>query len=185
MENTIEKHINTNDIDIDNLTLDDEWIKKFYEQEKDYTYFYKEPIECVKVLSIFINNENDIIRVSKNQILLDNSNLNKDLLMSFIEKKRNCNGKKYKLYSILKYNIDIDPKELLNNDYNNSQYLTEQKYITDIEFKDTINFFNDLNTLFLFFKERNNKNIKHKKTRSKKHFLNIIKLNKKTRSKKC
>ena len=86
--------------------LDDTWIKEIEEEEKEYNSFYKEQNETIKVFYTYINCENKIYHIKKDNIELDNNILDKITLLYLLKKHQNHNNISHKLISILQYNID-------------------------------------------------------------------------------
>ena len=66
----------------------------------------------------------------------------------------------YSLLSVIKYNITLNPEEITPFlktkffDYYNEDFFTTLKNIDTIYFEKTINMFQDLNTLFIIFYEK-------------------------------
>ena len=146
--------------------LDDSWCNELEITEKDYSNYYKENVNYIKLNFIYINNENCIEVIKKENISLGKDNLlSKENIVAIIKRNNIINNKRYSLLSILKYNIDIDPmylKYFLKNK-NNKSYLTCIKNIDCIHFSPTIHMFHDLNSLFiLFYYEPTSKNITKK-----------------------
>ena len=92
--------------------LDDSWIKEIEEEEKDYNSFYKEENEMIKVVYIYINKENKIYYVKKENLVLDDKRIDKTKLIFLLKKNKTYNNKNHKLISILQYNIDLSPEDL-------------------------------------------------------------------------
>ena len=73
---------------------------------------------------------------------------------------------KYKFFSLVRYNINLLPEEIPAfikgspniHDTNATRFLIPETYIRDIHFTDTISIFQDLNALYIIFKEVPNKN---------------------------
>ena len=71
----------------------------------------------------------------------------------------NSNSLKYKLISLLRYNIDLAPGEI--NDYlidvnhanNLKRFIRSEQYLNDIYFDETISMFQDLNALYFLYHE--------------------------------
>ena len=62
----------------------------------------------------------------------------------------------YKIKSLLRYNIDLDPSEIndfVNNNINDKRFIKSETFLTDIYYEDTIHMFQDLNALFFIFSE--------------------------------
>ena len=62
------------------------------------------------------------------------------------------------MLSLLKYNVDIDSDEVANylkNDTEDTVFLDSLKNLNDVDFKQSISMFEDLNSLFCVFIESN------------------------------
>ena len=93
--------------------LDDSWCNELEITEKDYSNYYKENVNYIKLNFIYINNENCIEVIKKENISLGKDNLlSKENIVAIIKRNNIINNKRYSLLSILKYNIDIDPMYL-------------------------------------------------------------------------
>ena len=93
--------------------------------------------------------------------------------------KKNNDNSKYKIFSLLKYNFDINI-ENIDDDYKEKLFFTNLKNINDIYWNKTIRKFQELNSLYLLFKHNSNNNNTKKIYRRKK----IKKLQKKSQTKK-
>jgi hypothetical protein len=147
---------NDNDSEImDTLIMDNKWIN----QEKEYNIFYKEKLTSIKLYFIYVNTQ-DIVEYVKNDTYLfpspqeEKSILQKDVLLSIIKNNMVLNGRDYKLISLLKYNLDIVPEDIIRMKLDNNDYLSCENEIKNIEFYDTIGIFQDINSLFFVFQER-------------------------------
>ena len=165
------------DSDKDSDKDNDNLIDNYDRIEKYYDIFYKNVVETVKVYYIYIE-EGEITSVKKDILILNNGVLEKDLLRLLIEQKSKDKmlNKKYDLLSILKFNIDIeqediekllDDKHLINKvDILNNRYFQildntlDIKFNKIIKFNDTIDLFQDVNSLYFLFKEKKIKIIK-------------------------
>jgi hypothetical protein len=196
-------YADTNTDDDADIELDQTWIDNYKKEEELYTDFYKEAVTNIKLFLIYINSNNEVEKVANENVILPEKNtLKKDHLISLIKQNQtpnNCNdsndsnssninnNNKYKLLSLLRFNIDIEPEEINNfieaNEQDNAlnRFLTQEKYINDIKYKDTINIFQDLNSLYIFFykqpHQNQNKNIVPNKETKK-----IIKYNIKSKT---
>lgn len=154
--------------DIDIELLDDSWITKFKTEENEYNNFYKETPVSVKLYFMYANKDKIIEIVKTEQYLLTTEGkIKKENLVSIIKKYGNP---KYKLLSILKFNIDIEPEDVVSNTYGEQgsrdiPYLSVENYIQDIHFKDTVCIFHDINSLFFIFTERSEFMVKIQNTR--------------------
>ena len=153
------------DIDIDDTLLELENLyKKLKEDEKDYEIFYKGENIGITVCYIYINKENEIYDIKQDIIKLQNNMLDSDELFNIINNYKINKGIRYKLNKILKYNISLDPRDLLHylknpNDYN---YLYECRGITDIVWDDTIMLLQEVNSLYVLYNEYDNNKYNNK-----------------------
>tara|TARA_B100001540_G_scaffold173482_1_gene153270 strand:+ start:496 stop:1017 length:522 start_codon:yes stop_codon:yes gene_type:complete len=168
------------EIDDTDEELDESWITQIEDEEKEYNSFYKEENEVIEIVYIYINNENKIYYVKKENILLENKILDKTKLLFLLKNNKKHNNKNHKLISILQYNIDLSPEELAvylknDDDYN---FLSIKSSLTELKWDDTINLFKDLNSLHIIYYEDSKKTrantkkiyirkLKHRKSRKK------------------
>ena len=144
--------------------IDTSWIDHFKKDNEKYSDFYTEEVTNITLFFIYINNKNDVENLSRDLMILDRKNtVMRDQLIQIIKQNQNHNNNnnkyKYKLISLLKYNIDIEPEEIynfINNKDDSSfskRFFIQEKYLNDIIYKNTINIFQDLNSLFFIYKE--------------------------------
>ena len=164
------------------LDLDTTIIDEFEKDDKLYNDFYKDKIDHINLYILYVDNNNDLFHIKKDTTALNNGMLEKDDLKKLIRQYINYQNKKYRLISLLKWNITIEPDEI--SDYLRNQkefdFIKSIRNITSINFDDSINLFHNLNSLYLVFHERwkllenktkkvyINKKLKKNKTRSKK-----------------
>jgi len=153
-EEDVEEHIEE--------VLDTSWIDEFKKDNEKYSDFYTEDVTNITLFFIYIDHKNNVENLSRDLLILDKKNtIVRDQLIQIIKQNQiyNNNKYKYKLISLFKYNIDIEPEEIyrfINNKDDssyNKRFFTQEKYLNDILYKKTINIFQDLNSLFLIFKE--------------------------------
>ena len=167
-------------MDSDEELLDDTWITEIENEEKDYNNFYKEENTFIETIFIYVNNENKIYYIKKDNIFLQDKCLNKEELLFLIKKNQKYNNNKHKLISILQYNIDLNPQDLnlyLKNS-DNFNFLSIKSSLSELKWDDTIHLFKDLNSLYIIYYENQNK----KNSNTKKVYINNTK-RKKTRRK--
>ena len=153
---------------MDNIDFDSEWIKDYEEKENEYKKFYKEEVNIIDAIFIYINDNNEIYNVKNFKEYIANSQINYERIIEIIKNYQNNMDIKHKLMGLLNYKIDIDPeniKQLFN--YNiNPGTLYSIKNINNINFDKTINLLQDLNSLVFIFKVKNtDKNNKNATTR--------------------
>jgi hypothetical protein len=153
---------------MDNIDFDSEWIKDYEKKENEYKKFYKEEVNIIDAIIIYINENNEIYNVKNFKEYIANSQINYERIIEIIKNYQNNMDIKHKLMGLLNYKIDIDPeniKQLFN--YNiNPGTLYSIKNINNINFDKTVNLLQDLNSIFFIFKEKNtDKNNKNVTTR--------------------
>lgn len=138
------------------MELDINWINKYEKEELIYKDFYKDDIKYIKIYSLLINNNLFLENIHEENFFLEEKNiLTKHHLISLINKYKNSNNK-IKLLSILKYNIDLDSNNIFNylkQETEKNMFLKSLTSIDDIVFEPTITLFEDLNSLFIIYKE--------------------------------
>jgi hypothetical protein len=146
----------------DDETLDTSWLDEFKQAEASYNNFYKEPVNSIRLYMLYINELKEIALCVKNRYKLDAENcLTRERILPLIQHYQQQNGQQYKLHSLLRYNIDLNPEEI--SDYVNettpshlsssSRFLTSEKYLDNISYKDSITMFHNLNALYFIFYE--------------------------------
>lgn len=168
---------------IESLELDDTWIDELEKEDLPYNNFYNEIVTYFNIFYVYINNENDIYNIKKETVDISNNTFEKERLVKNIKKYRINNNTKHNLISILQYNIDLQPDDIKffiskRDDYN---FLSIKKNLNDIIWKDTINYFKDINSLYIFFYQERKKNGKQ----TKKIFIKNYKTKKKGTRKKA
>jgi hypothetical protein len=132
------------------LTLDTQWIEEF----DKYSEFYQENVENIKLVFFYVNHNNKIVDIKQNTHLIHNNILKKEELLYLIKHNIRNNSIKYHLLSILQYNIDLDPREIIETTSISEPFLTSYSSIEDITWKPTINLLQDMNALYIIFYEQ-------------------------------
>ena len=154
----------------DTITDADEdvmWAKEYIDESNKYSEFYKDDVEVIEIYYIYINETNEISHTLKSKHIIQDNKITRDELVFLVDKNK---LRDFKYSMMLKYNFDIEPQDLIeNNDNTNySEYLHEMTYLEDIHWNRTISMMSDLNTLYILYnkKQRDETNDKAKnKTR--------------------
>ena len=133
--------------------MDQNYIKKFEEDEKEYNEFYNNEIKMIKLFYLYINENNEIYNIKCRNEMIENSCLTKERILYLIKKNQFNLIKKHRLISLLKFNIDLDHLEINNfiTDKLNSNYLSSLKIIDSVNFNKTIDILHDLNCIIFLF----------------------------------
>lgn len=167
--------------------LDTSWLETFENSQNDYQCYYADDVSYIELYCIYINNNNEIEKVKTEKLILKTHGIiSRDEVLSIIKNNSYLASVKYSLLSILKFNIDIEPINLIhffkNNDKNiGDHFLHTVKHIDAIQFNKTINMFQDMNSLtIIFYKKNINSNTNHNHN-TKKIFIKSIGNKKTTR----
>lgn len=144
----------------DEQKLDDSWIHDFEKSDEPYHEFYKDNNFYVNINIIYVNKENNIEKINQEIFIMQNKNIiSREEIIGLIKRNSMINGNNYSLLSITKFNITINPEDIdffletKDIDYS-KQFFTILKHIDAIFFEKTINMFQDLNSLFIIFYEK-------------------------------
>ena len=173
-DNNTESDTDTDtDADTDEI-LNTDWIEQLKDAENVYNDFYKEPVTSIKVFFLYVNTANELEHIYSDVCLLNAEGIiSGNNIVSLIKHNQYFHSVKYKLMSLLKYNIDLEPHEVpyyisdaaddadvvddlaaAAADKNTTRFFTTERYLGgDIRFVDSINMFQDLNALFFIFTE--------------------------------
>jgi hypothetical protein len=144
-------------IHIEDMILDDDWIKHFDSTDRLYKDFYKDNLYYVNLTIVYINQYSEMDKIKQESFLLTKPNqVLYEEIIDILKKNSIDNNKRYSLLSILKYNFTIEPEDLKYYMCNNldGNYLSVIKNIDTIFFEKTISMFHDLNDLVIIFYEK-------------------------------
>lgn len=165
IKNVINDIIN-DDLDNDenyNLSeLDASWIHEFEKEDRLYKDFYLEDLYYINLYFVYLNEYDSIEKVKKDKFFMTVPNcISKEELFKIIVKNKYINNEKYKLNFLFKYNLTIEPVNIFhfikNNTHietnANNQYLSPITSIENVQFKQTISMFHDLNSVTIIYKK--------------------------------
>lgn len=137
--------------------LDTNWIDEFEKIDKQYEIFYKEDVNFVSLRYIYIDFSNEIQSIKEETLFLKTPNIfSRDELIGILKKNSFLNKTRYAVSCILKYNIDIESKDVqhfLMADHPTS-YVSLIKHIDSIPFEKTIAMFQDMNEIVIILYEK-------------------------------
>ena len=147
-------------MELDTTPLNNEWIRKFDETDQLYKDFYKDDIYYTNLNIIYLNNDNEIEKIKQESFLLSKCNyITTEEIIQILKENMIDQSKKYSLLSILKYNITLNPENIisyLSQDYsiNSNDFLTSINHIMPITFEKSISMFHDLTDLIIIFYDK-------------------------------
>jgi hypothetical protein len=156
------------EIDLDYVfdELDTSWLQEFQKIDKNGVgYYTTENLLFIKVHYIYVNEKQEITNLYEEKYFFKKPNvLPKEDLIGLIKRNTVINSKKYSLFSILKYNINVEPHNLKtffkvknptqSNNNNGDPYLQSIKNIDDVFFNKSMAMFHDLNNLIIIFLDK-------------------------------
>jgi hypothetical protein len=137
--------------------LNDDWINNFEKTDKLYQDFYKDDLYYINLQLIYVNRYSEIEKIKQESFLMTTPNfISREEILQILKKNSDANERRYKLLTILKYNITLDADDIKNflKSNNNDVFLTVVKNIDAITFEKTINMLQDLNDLIFIFYEK-------------------------------
>ena len=157
--------------------LDTEWIDSYDNKEKQFIERADLAIEDIKTVNIFnlyINKRNDLEKIKILEHPIEKC-LKKDELIKLIKEKQFDENIKYKLMSILKYNITLKQQDLYSfiNETSTPNYLESIQQLDDINFDSGLDIFDDLHSIYILYYEKQKSNI------TKKNLPNMLRKTKK------
>jgi len=135
---------------------EDDWITQIEKEDKMYNDFYYEKIENVWIYYLYINKGKELEYIKKENVFLNDTKITKENLLYLLRTNSILNKRKYSLVSMLQYNLDLKPENVTNylRKPNNDDVFDVKSKIDDIKWKDTISLFQDLNCLYILYRER-------------------------------
>ena len=119
---------------------------------------------------LYVDNDNEIIKIKKQNYNMQNSTLHKNQLMTIISKHCIFNDTtKYFFDKLMSYNVHCENADIENihNDSHWEKYfnsdLKELSICNDAVINESLLIFHDINSLFVFYKEKPKSILKSKK----------------------
>ena len=157
----LEEDMDTMDMDTMNLDMmDTDWIEEYENEDSSYELFYPEALSKIKVNILYVNTRNELEKMREELIYLSVPNrITKEELLRVIKRYDISDTIKYKLVSILVYNVDIQHSELKNYLYGPDKYnfITSLRNIEDYELKPSLKYLEKVNNLYIVFSEEEKK----------------------------
>jgi hypothetical protein len=163
-------------------TFNNEQITKFEQTDKLYFDFYKDDNYYTDIHYIYVNSSNEVVKIRREPFILTTPNIiQRDELLGILKRNSIDDSIQYSLLSILKYNMNLNPEDVVHFLKNETSYsfLSTVKNIDDVRFDATISTFQDLNDIILVFYEKSQNN--HSNNITKKVYLSPHKHRKTTR----
>tara|TARA_Y100000748_G_scaffold303585_1_gene309147 strand:+ start:844 stop:1335 length:492 start_codon:yes stop_codon:yes gene_type:complete len=143
--------------------LDTDHLDNYREREKQFieqANLTKESLSKINVWNLYINKRHHLEKIKINELPIETIT-DKASITNYIKSKCTDETIKYKLLSVLKYNIELEKDQVqdyMNEEYH-PNYLEALRSLENIEFKDGLNIFEDLHTLFILYYEKSSFNV--------------------------
>jgi hypothetical protein len=140
----------------DEEDFNEDWINKIKTENKIYNDFFITENDNVNIKIYYINRKNELCKKELFKTNIVNGILKRDKLLNIIKNNMINKNKKYRLLSIISYNFDLDNNDIKKyyKDQKDYTFLNVYKEIKSIKWKKTINYFKNLNDLYIFFVEK-------------------------------
>ena len=107
---------------------------------------------------LYVNLDDELETVNSSMYILDvNSRISKNSLVNVIKEHREKHGKKYRLINLIKYNVTLDPEDVIHmlsvDNHEGDAFVTHERYNRDIHFAETVFILQNLNSLYFVFRE--------------------------------
>lgn len=171
--------------DTEDEIIDVNWIKDFENEERYYTMFYPEKARSIKVDFLYVNKHKEIEKISEKVLFLRTENkITKEELIQLVKENEKIDKIKYKLVSVLIYNITLKHDELRNFLHGSDKYdfMTSLKNIDDYDLQSSVNCLQSVNNMYIIYTEEDHNDGKPKMANTKRVRFNIV--DKKTRRRK-
>lgn len=161
-----------------------DWIEDYEDEEKCYTLFYPEKTSEIKVNMLYVNKTNELEKIREKMLYLFRENeIKKEDLIKLITENNRIDKIKYKLTSIVIYNVTLTHPEMKHFLTSPEKYdfITSLRNIEDCQLEPSVNCLQGLNNVYIIFTEEdkekkqmlaNTKRVKfnllHNKTRRRK-----------------
>ena len=149
----------------DMMDMDTDWIEEYENEDNSYELFYPNTLSNIKVNILYVNKINELEKVREEMIYLSVPNrITKEVMLRLIKSYDINDSIKYKLVSILVYNIDIQHNELKNyiNGTEKYDFITSLRNIEDYELKPSLKYLEKVNNIYIVFSEKEKEKEKEK-----------------------
>jgi hypothetical protein len=146
----------SNIMDYELEDLDSSWIELFEKNDSLYKDYYLEELEFINLNLVYVDENMEIETVKEDVYLFKDKSgtIKRDELLGLI---KSYMLKNYRLLTILKYNITIEPEKMVEYFKTKhicnlgTDFLTPIASVDDIVFKKSIGMFHSLNSLTIVF----------------------------------
>jgi len=152
-----------------NDDLDMSWIQEYSRIHSVKQIMNREELDSIVLQTIYMNTNLEITKIDKEEIKLDNTSnrcISKEQLLQIIQTKKVIEtpashlrpdvSTKYKLFDMLLYTVDLDPKDIqkyVNGHCKEHARLKSISMIDNVFIRPSLFIFHSLHTFYIFFVE--------------------------------
>jgi hypothetical protein len=137
--------------------MDVSWINQYEDEDKYYELFYPENAKKIKVSILYVNKKKELEKINEKMVYLNTENkITREEFVRIIKDNERMDKLRYKLLSIVIYNIELKHSDLRNymNGTEKYDFITNLRNIEDYELRPTINCLQEINNLYVIFNEQ-------------------------------
>jgi len=143
----------------ENDELDTSWIQTEEKIDSIENTYLREPCDSIDVYYIYLDVDNAIEKIVAEKEVPSYGEISKERLLKMIQQKRMLGTKKYRLFDLLSFQVDIEPTHI--DMFNKNKEISEISnqcfkvlpIFDSISCISSIFIFQDINSLYFIFKE--------------------------------
>lgn len=171
--------------------IDDKWAINELEEEKAYEQLYQEPVESIQFHTIEVDTSLSVIHTTTETIILDKPTATEEHngmndyrfftysdIIKHIQKAKQSIKQKCRVLHMFKYEIDVDPEDMAEDDIEDIVNDTEIQpihVVEDLKWNPCIPLFAPLNSVYVIIQhvpqDTNTKSSQFRHTRKLRHYV--------------
>ena len=101
--------------DVTDEAMDVSWISQYEDEDKYYELFYPENAKKIKVSILYVNKKKELEKINEKMVYLNTENkITREEFVRIIKDNERMDKLRYKLLSIVIYNIELKHSDLRN-----------------------------------------------------------------------
>jgi hypothetical protein len=139
--------------------LDMSWIEEYSRIHSIQQIMNREELDSIAIQTIYMNTNLEITKINKEIVKLDTNThrcISKEQLLQIIQTKKVIEKTKYKIFDMLLFTVDLDPKDIqkyVNGECSQKSRLKSIPMVDDLIIPPSLFIFHSLHTFFLLFTE--------------------------------
>ena len=135
------------------------WIEEYSRIHSIQQIMNREELDSIAIQTIYMNTNLEITKINKEIVKLDTNThrcISKEQLLQIIQTKKVIEKTKYKIFDMLLFTVDLDPKDIqkyVNGECSQKSRLKSIPMVDDLIIPPSLFIFHSLHTFFLLFTE--------------------------------